>query len=90
MVSDTATWHQCPKCGVELKTYGEQNSHKCLEFNIKRATLVKERRRLMDSLESMGDFPDKQTIAEYEANKKQIIDLDDQWFSKNRNGEKQP
>ncbi len=49
------------------------------EYKDKRASLVLERIRLMELLESQEDFPDEQTLAEYEKNKRQIMDLDDSW-----------
>jgi len=49
------------------------------EYKTKRAALLKKRIRLMMRLESQMDFPEQETIAEYEANKRQLINLDDQW-----------
>ena len=47
------------------------------EFDaVVRANLIQERKRLMDLLESQGDFPDKETVARYEANKRKIINFD--------------
>jgi hypothetical protein len=49
------------------------------EYEIKRYGLVSERQRLMHILEAMEDFPEPNTVAKYEANKKAIIDLDTKW-----------
>jgi hypothetical protein len=41
--------------------------------------LISQRKKLMDILESQGDFPDPKLIAAYDDNKYRIIELDAQW-----------
>lgn len=54
------------------------------EYEKTRASLVKERKRLMDVLESQGDFPRGADIIAYEVNKRTLIDLDVRWENRNR------
>jgi hypothetical protein len=49
-----------------------------------RANLVTERKRLLDVLESQGDFPNQFDIIAHDVNKKAIIDLDTRWEGQNR------
>lgn len=50
-------------------------------YEYTRGLLVVQRRKLMDTLESQGDFPDPNLVEAYEGNKKRIIDLDVAWLS---------
>ena len=58
-----------------------------ISYDYTRNLLVIQRKKLMDWLEDQGDFPDPKLIEAYEANKRQIIKLDDEWESLNRNKE---
>lgn len=49
------------------------------EYAEKRYPLEKERMRLLDLLESQGDFPDAKLIEALETNKRKILDLDAQY-----------
>jgi len=49
------------------------------EYAEKRYPLEKERLRLLNLLESQGDFPDPKLIEALENNKKQIIEIDNQY-----------
>jgi hypothetical protein len=54
------------------------------EYQTKRAELVKERVRILNILESQGDFPDKDMIRQHDENKIAIINLDTRWEAQQR------
>jgi hypothetical protein len=55
-----------------------------ISYEKTRAALVKERKRLLDLLESQGDFPNQADILAHDANKRTIINLDDEWNREQR------
>jgi hypothetical protein len=54
------------------------------QYDKVRADLVRERKRLIDVLESQEDFPNQLDIIAYEVNKKAIMDLDDRFNSQRK------
>jgi hypothetical protein len=54
------------------------------EYQTKRAELVKECVRIINILESQGDFPDKNMIRQHDENRIEIINLDTKWETQQR------